>query len=170
MDLRYPAPEDGFGVHLRGHVGEEEHLAVARTRDQREFLPLMHHLKTRVAHSLLSAHCFEVFFPALPVGRIGEHEIKFLRRKCVVVCKGRPFCAADNVLGAFCLTFEQHVCLADGVGLGIDFLAIQETGNLQLPLFSDYTECLLTDREHTAGAARAVIEQISPRFELILNG
>ena len=36
-----------------------------------------------------------------------------------------PFRAADDVVGVFTLAFEEHVGLADGVGFGIDFLAVE---------------------------------------------
>ena len=42
-------------VHLRGHVGEEEHLAVAGAGDQRQLFTLVHDLEARVAHAVLAA-------------------------------------------------------------------------------------------------------------------
>ena len=61
--------EAGLGIHLRRHVGEEEHLTVAGAGDERQLLALVHELETRIAHSVLAAHRFEVFLPALAVGR-----------------------------------------------------------------------------------------------------
>ena len=39
--------------------------------------------------------------------------------------EGEPFRAADDVVGVFALALEEHVGLADGVGLGVDFLAVE---------------------------------------------
>ena len=117
-------PSADLCVHLRRHVGEEEHLAVAGAGDERQLLALVHHLEARVAHPVLAAHRFEVLLPALPVRRIGEHEVELLRREGVVRERG-PLRAADDVVGAFALALQQHVRLADGVGLGIDLLAVE---------------------------------------------
>jgi hypothetical protein len=123
------AAERRLVIHLRRHVGEEEHLAVAGARDQRQLLAVVHHLEARVAHAVLAAHGLEILLPALAVGRIGEHEVELLRGKGVVRQR-RPFGAADDVLGAFALALEQHVGLADGVGLGVDLLAVEQAPDL----------------------------------------
>ena len=123
------AAEGGLGVHLRRHVGQEEHLPVAGAGDEREFLALVHHLEARVAHPVFAAHRFEVLLPALPIRRIGEHEVELLGREGVVRERG-PFRAADDVVGALALAFKQHVRLADGVGLGVDLLAIEQALDL----------------------------------------
>ena len=86
--------------------------------------PLCIDLEARVAHAVLAAHRFEVVLPALAVGRIGEHEVELLRREGVVRERG-PLRAADDVVGALAFAFEQHVGLADGVGLGVDLLAVE---------------------------------------------
>ena len=149
-------------VHLRRHVGEEEHLAVAGPGDEGEFLALVHHLEARVAHPVLAAHRFQVLLPALPVGRVGEHEVELLRREGVVRERG-PLRAADDVVGALALALQQHVCLADGVGLGVDLLAIQHALDLLAPLGTDGGERLLGHGEHAARAASAVVEQVGAR-------
>src|ERR1017187_8634795 len=123
VNLCDAAAEGGLGVHLRRHVDEEEHLTVAGARDEREFLTLVHHLEARISHSVLAAHRLEVFLPALPVWRVGEHEVELPGRESVVRERGQ-FRAADDMVGALAFAFEQHVRLADGVGLGIDLLAI----------------------------------------------
>ena len=111
-------------VHLRRHIGEEEQLAVAGAGDERKFLALVHDLEARVAHPVLAAHGLKVLLPALAVGRVGEHEVELLGGEGVVRERG-PFRAADDVVGALALAFEQHVGLADGVGLGVDLLAVE---------------------------------------------
>jgi hypothetical protein len=79
-------------VHLRRHVGQEEHLAVAGARDQRQLLALVHDLEARVAHAVLAAHGFQVLLPALAVGRVGEHEVELLAGKasCASVDHSAP--------------------------------------------------------------------------------
>ena len=86
--------------------------------------PLCITLKRGSRMPVLAAHRLEVLLPALPVRRIGEHEVELLRREGVVRERG-PFRAADDVVGALALAFEQHVRLADGVGLGVDLLAVE---------------------------------------------
>ena len=78
---------------------------------------------------LLAAHALQVAFPALPVGRIGQHEVELARRERVVG-KCRPFRPADDVVGRLALALEQQVGLADGIGLGVDLLAVQVRRNL----------------------------------------
>ena len=162
-------PSARLVVHLRGHVGEEEHLAVAGAGDERQLLALVHHLEARVAHAVLAAHRLEVLLPALAVGRIGEHEVELLRREGVVRERG-PFRAADDVVGALALALEQHVGLADGVGLGVDLLAVEQALDLLAALGADGGERLLGDGEHAARAAGAVVEQVGAGLDLGLDG
>ena len=110
VDFGDAAAEGGFGVHLRRHVGEEQHLAVAGARDERKFFAFVHHLVARVAHAVFAAHRFQVLLPALAVRRIGEHEIKIFRREGIVRKRG-PFRAADDVVGALAFALQQHVPL-----------------------------------------------------------
>jgi hypothetical protein len=164
-----PAAKHGLGVHFRCHVGEEEQLAITGARHEREFFALVHHLEARVAHPILPAHRFKVLLPALPVRRVGEHKIELLSGEGVVRKRG-PFRAADNVVGALTLAFEQHVRLADGVGLGVNLLAVKQTLDLLVALRPDRRERLLPYGEHAAGAASAVIEQVGARLDLSLDG
>ena len=129
VNLGNAAAEGGLGVHLRRHVGQEEHLAVAGAGDKRKLFAVVHHLEARVAHPVLAAHCLKVLLPALPVRRIGEHEVELLGGESIVRERG-PFRAADDVVGALALAFEQHVGLANGVGLGVDLLAIKQALDL----------------------------------------
>jgi hypothetical protein len=41
-----------------------------------------------------------------------------------------PLGAADDVVGALAFALEQHVGLADGVGLGVDLLAVEVAPDL----------------------------------------
>ena len=159
VDLGDAAAEGRVVVHLRRHVGEEEHLAVAGAGDEGEFLALVHDLEARVAHAVLAAHGFEVLLPALAVGRIGQHEVE-LHGGEGVVGEGGPFRAADDVVGVLALALEEHVGLADGVGLGIDFLAVEMGGDLLAARGGELEERFLADGQHAAGAQGAVVEQI----------
>ena len=162
-------PSADLCVHLRRHVGEEEHLPVAGAGDERQLLALVHDLEARVAHAVLAAHRLEVLLPALPVGRIGEHEVELLGREGVVRERG-PFRAADDVVGALAFALQQHVGLADGVGLGVDLLAVEQALDLLAALRGDRRERLLGDGEHAAGAAGAVVEQVGAGLDLGLDG
>jgi hypothetical protein len=51
--------------------------------------------------------------------------------------------AADDVVGALALALEQHVGLADGVGLGVDLLAVEVGGDLLAVLGGELLERLL---------------------------
>jgi hypothetical protein len=77
----------------------------------------------------LAAHALQVALPALAVGRIGEHEVELARREGVVG-ERRVLRAADDVVRRLALALEQQVGLADGVGLGVDLLAVEVGGDL----------------------------------------
>ena len=162
-------PSADVAVHLRRHVGEEEHLPVAGAGDERQFLALVHHLEARVAHAVLAAHRFEVLLPALAVGRVGEHEVELLGREGVVrrawTIPRRRRCGRRSRLRPS----EQHVRLADGVGLGVDLLAVEQALDLLAALRADRRERLLADGEHAAGAAGAVVEQVGAGLDLGLD-
>ena len=79
--------------------------------------------------SVLAAHAFEVALPALAVGRIGEHEVELAGAEGVVG-ERRVLRAADDVVRRVALALEQQVGLADGVGLGVDLLAVEVRGDL----------------------------------------
>jgi hypothetical protein len=67
--------------------------------------------------------------PALAVGRIGEHEVELAasgRRRC----QRWTIRAADDVVRRVAVALEQQVGLADGVGLAVDFLAVEVGGDL----------------------------------------
>ena len=79
----------------------------------------------------------------------------------------RPFRPADDVVRRLALALEQQVGLADGVGLGVDLLAVEVGGDLLAVLRGELRQRLLGDGQHAAGAACAVIEQIGARLDLI---
>jgi hypothetical protein len=119
----------------------------------------VHDLEARITHAVFTAHLFKVFFPALAVGRIGEHEVEFLGGEGVVR-EGGIFSATNDVLGAIALTFENHVGFADGVGFRVDFLAVEESFDLFAALFGDAEKSFLSDGEHAAGAAGAIVNEV----------
>ena len=60
-------------LHLGEHVGQEQHLAVARAGDER-VLGVARVLddEARVLDAVLAAHALEVALPALAVGRVAR--------------------------------------------------------------------------------------------------
>ena len=68
-----------------------------------------------------------------------------------------------------CFTLENEVGLADGVGFRVDLLAIQMDRNLLAVFGGESGERLLSDGQHAAGAAGAVVHEIGTRFDLVGN-
>ena len=121
------------------------------------------------AHVLLAAHALQVALPALAVGRIGEHEVELAGREGVVG-ERRVLRAADDVVRRVALALEQQVGLADGVGLGVDLLAVEVGGDLLAVLRGELLQRLLGHGQHAAGAAGAVVEQVGARLDLVGDG
>ena len=169
MDFGDAAAEGRVVIHLRRHVGEEEQLAVAGARDEGEFFAVVHDFEARVAHAVLAAHLFQVFLPALAVGRIGQHEVELLRGEGVVRKSGM-FRPTDDVVGVLALALEEHVGLADRVGLRIDFLAVEVGGDLLLPVSGELLESFLGDGQHSARAARAIVKEVAAGFDAVGDG
>ncbi len=164
------AAQRGVVLHLAEHVGQEEHLAIAGAGEERE-IRLVGVLddEARVSDVLFSAHALEVAFPAFPVGWVGEHEVELAGAEGVVG-KRAVLGAADDVIGGIAIAFEQEVGLADGVGLGVDFLAVEVGGDLLAVVFGDLLEGFLGHGEHAAGAAGAVVEEVGARLDLVGDG
>ena len=137
----------------------ERVLRVARVLDH----------EARVLDAVLAAHALQVALPALAVGRIGEHEVELARREGVVR-ERRVLGPADDVVRRLALALEQQVGLADGVGLGVDLLAVEMGGHLLAVLRGELLERLLGDGQHAAGAAGAVVEQVGARLDLVGDG
>ena len=91
-------------LHLGELVGQEEHLAVAGAGD-RGVLGIVRVLdhEARIAHLLLAAYALQVGLPALPVRRVGEHEVELARREGVVGQRG-VLRAAHDVVGGLPFT------------------------------------------------------------------
>jgi hypothetical protein len=85
------------------------------------------------------------------------------------VGEGGPLGAADDVLGVFAFALEEHVGFADGVGLGVDLLAVEAGLDGFAAGGGELAKGLLGDGEHAAGAARAVIEEVGARFDFLCN-
>ena len=77
---------------------------------------------------------------------------------------------ADDVVGRLAFALEQQVGLGDGVGLGVDFLAVEVGGDLLAVFFGKLLERFLRDRQHAAGAAGAVVDQIGAGLDLVGDG
>ena len=78
--------------------------------------------------------------------------------------------AADDVVGGFAFALEQQVRLADGVGFGVDLLAVEVGGDVLVVLGGELPQGVLGHGEHAAGAAGAVVEQVGAGPELLGNG
>ena len=77
------------------------------------------------------------------------------------------FRPADDVVGGLAFALEQQVGLADGIGLGVDLLAVEMRGNLLAVLAGQLLQRFLGDGQHAAGAARAVVEQVGAGLDLV---
>ena len=78
--------------------------------------------------------------------------------------------ASQDVVVDVPLPLEEHVCLADGVGLIVHLLAV-EVGGDPLAVFLCYAlESLLRDCEHPARADSAVVEQVRAGLDPVPDG
>ena len=165
MHLGEAAAECGAALHLGQHVRQEHHLPVAGAGNQAVFrVAGVRDHEARVADAGFAAHPLPVALPALAVGRVRQHEIELARRKRVVG-QGRPFRPADQIVGRLAFALEQEIGLGDGVGFGVDLLAVEVGGDLFAARRGEVLQGLLGDRQHAAGAAGAVIEEIGPRLD-----
>ena len=124
MDLSDATTESGTVIHLSDHIGQEKHLTITRTCDQRKLLAVVHYLKTRIPNAVLTAHILEIHLPAFAIGRIGEQEVKFFSRKSVMR-QGGPLCAAHDVLSILPFALKEHVRFANSVSFRANLLAIE---------------------------------------------
>ena len=125
--------------------------------------------ETGILDPVLASQPFQIALPALAVGRVGEHEVEFAGGEGVVG-EGRVLRAADDVVGRLALALEQEVGLGDGVGLGVDLLAVEVGGDLLAVLGCQVLQGLLRDRQHAAGSAGAVVEQIGAGLDRVGDG
>ena len=87
-----------------------------------------------------------------------------------VVGQGGVFRTAHDVVGGLAPALEQQVGLADGIGLGVDLLTIEVGGDLLAVLGGELPQRLLGHRQHAAGAAGAVVEQVGAGLDLAGDG
>ncbi len=126
---------------------------------------IVFHDEAWVLDAGLAAHALQVAFPALAVGRIGEHEVEFAGRKGV----GGESGAVLHVVGLDALSLQNEVGLADGVGLRIHLLAVEVDGYLLATLSGKLIHRLFRHRQHPSRAAGAVIDQVGAGLDLIGN-
>ena len=62
---------------------------------------------------------------------------------------------------------SSRSALADRVGLGVDLLAVEVRGDLLAVLRGELLQRLLGDRQHAAGAAGAVVDQVGAGLDLV---
>jgi hypothetical protein len=145
-------------LHLGEQVGQKEQLAVARARDERVlWVARVLDDEPRVLDPVLPAHPLLVALPALPVRRVGEHEVELARGERIVR-ERRVLRPTHQVVRRLALALEEEVRLSDGVGLGVDLLAVEVRRDLLPVLGGELLERLLGHREHPARAACAVVE------------
>ena len=143
--------------HLAEHVGQEHHLAVAGAGDEDVLrVALVRHDEARVPDARLAAHALQVALPGLAVGRIGEHEVELAGGEGVGGERG----AVLHVVGFHALALEDEVGLADGVGFGVDLLAVEVDRNLLAVFGGELRQRLFGNCQHPAGAAGAVVDQV----------
>jgi hypothetical protein len=68
------------------------------------------------------------------------------------------------------VALKEEVGFADGVGLTVYFLAVKVGGHLFSLGTGNFLERLLSDGQHAAGAAGAIIEEVGPGFDLVGHG
>ena len=90
--------------------------------------------ETRIFHAIFAAQSFEVTLPTLAVGRVGEHEVELARGESVVGERG-VFRPTHNVVRCLALALQQKVGFSDGIGLGIDLLAVEVRSDLLAMFF-----------------------------------
>ncbi len=125
--------------------------------------------ETRVLDVALAAEALQVAFPALAVGRIGEHEIELARREGVVGQR-RVLGSADQVVGRLALALEEEIGLGDGVGLGVDLLTVEVGGDLLAARPGDLPKRLFGDGEHPAGSAGPVVKEVGAVGDAVGDG
>ncbi len=85
--------------------------------------------EARVPDAILAAHALQIALPALAVGRVGEHEVELAGAEGVVG-ERRVLGSAHKVIGGVAIAGQQQIGLGDGVGLGVDLLAVEVGGDL----------------------------------------
>ena len=120
---------------------QEEHGAVANIRQPGAVAP------RRPLPVLL--HLLAYLLPVTAKGRIAHHVVEHLAGQQV----GRERVLALDVLRG--LALHQHVGLGDGVGLLIEFLAVEVDAEVRLDGRKDM---VLRGGEHAAGTTRRVVD------------
>ena len=130
------------GAHLRQQVQEEEQGAVADARQAGAEASVVALFGELLADEGLD------FFPLDPEGRIGQGVVEDLAGQAV----GGEGVAEDDVGDV--LALDEHVRLADGVGLGVQLLAVHDQAGVRV----DLGQVLAGHAEHAAGAGGGVVE------------
>ena len=77
---------------------------------------------------------------------------------------------ADDVVGGVPFALQQQVGLADGVGLGIDLLAIEVGGDFLAVVGGELLKHVLGHGQHAASAASPIVDQVSAGLDLVGDG
>ena len=116
-----------------------------------------------VAQLPLATHAFEIGLPGLAVGRIREHEVELLGGEGIVGEGG----AVLDVVRFVPFSLENEIGLADSIGLRVHLLTVQVNRGLLALFAGQLHQRLFGDRQHSAGAARAIVDQVRSRLDLI---
>ena len=76
----------------------------------------------------------------------------------------------DYVVVDVAFSLEEHIGLADRVGLVVDFLPVEVRGGLLAFLYGESVEGLFGDGQHAPGADGAVVEEIRAGLDPVLYG
>ena len=71
---------------------------------------------------------------------------------------------------ASAFSLEQQVGLADGVGFGVDLLAVEVGRDILAVLGGELPQGVLGHRQHAAGAAGAIVEQVGAGLDILGDG
>ena len=152
MPMREPSPPSrGRGLHLRDHVEQEEQRAVIDARQAGTEASVEAKLLVLLGDVVL------LRLPLHAEGRIGQHVVELLVRVAVAIDEaflglaGAEGVAEDDVLHV--LALDHEIGAADGVGLGVVFLAEEFEVGAGVQAGFGIDDELLRFREHAAGAA-----------------
>ena len=95
--------------------------SLERGHERKFGIAAVFHQKAGIAEAALVAQTGQIALPTLAVGRVGEHEVKFVAGESVR-CKCR---AVMDVSCVAAVPLEDQIRLADGVCLRVDLLTIE---------------------------------------------
>ena len=164
VDLGDAAAEAGGVLHLGELVDQEHELTVRGAGDHLVFrVAAVLGDKARVLDVALAAQTLQIGLPAFAIGRIGEHEVELLRREGIAGERGTILDVVD--FSPFAL--QQQVGLGNGIGLGLNLLAVKVDLHSFLIMLCQFRQAFLGHGQHAAGAAGPVVNKVGARFDIV---